>query len=78
MEHEAPGVPKAEEQSVEEAHAELTRFLDQQNDVVRSFRRGEVIDGTVVRVDKDELLVDIGSKSEGIIPSRVMQVRKVI
>src|SRR5678815_4872432 len=29
---------------------------------------GEVVHGTVVRVDKDEVLVDIGYKSEGVIP----------
>ena len=32
---------------------------------MRTLHRGDVIEGTVVRVDKDEVLVDIGSKSEG-------------
>lgn len=36
---------------------------------IRSLRRGEVIEGTIVRMTKDEILVDIGFKSEGIIPS---------
>jgi len=36
----------------------------------RSVRRGETIEGTVVRVDQDEVLVDIGLKSEGVIPAR--------
>jgi len=36
----------------------------------RSLRRGETIEGTVVRVDQDEVLIDIGLKSEGVIPSR--------
>jgi small subunit ribosomal protein S1 len=36
----------------------------------RSLRRGETVEGTIVRVDQDEVLVDIGLKSEGIIPSR--------
>src|SRR5947209_19083919 len=36
----------------------------------RSVRRGETVEGTVVRVDQDEVLVDIGLKSEGVIPSR--------
>src|SRR5947209_5551664 len=38
----------------------------------RSVRRGETVEGTVVRVDQDEVLVDIGLKSEGVIPSREM------
>ncbi|GAC1324911.1 MAG: hypothetical protein NVSMB22_14210 [Chloroflexota bacterium] len=36
----------------------------------RSLRRGETVEGTVVRVDADEVLVDVGLKSEGVIPAR--------
>lgn len=31
---------------------------------------GDVIDGTIMRKDRDEMLVDIGSKSEGVISAR--------
>jgi small subunit ribosomal protein S1 len=34
-----------------------------------SLRRGDVVDGVVVRVDRDEVLVDIGLKSEAVIPA---------
>lgn len=37
---------------------------------MRSLHRGDVIEGTVVRVDRDEVLVDIGFKSEGVIPAQ--------
>ncbi|MDX6639903.1 MAG: small subunit ribosomal protein, partial [Solirubrobacteraceae bacterium] len=33
------------------------------------FEEGEVVSGRVVRIDNDEVLVDIGYKSEGVIPS---------
>src|SRR5919106_256582 len=33
-----------------------------------SFDEGDVVSGKVVRIDKDEVLVDIGYKSEGVIP----------
>jgi small subunit ribosomal protein S1 len=36
----------------------------------RTLKYGDVIDGTVMHVDRDEILVDIGSKSEGVIPAR--------
>lgn len=36
----------------------------------RRLRRGETVEGTIVRVDPDEVLVDIGLKSEGVIPAR--------
>src|SRR5205809_1483449 len=40
------------------------------------FEEGEVVTGRVVRIDNDEVLVDIGYKSEGVIPSGELSVRK--
>jgi len=37
---------------------------------IRSFKHGDVVEGTVVRIDKDEILVDIGAKSEGVVSNR--------
>ena len=39
---------------------------------------GEVVRGTVVRVDKDEVLVDIGYKSEGVIPVNELSIRRSV
>ena len=39
---------------------------------------GEVVHGTVVRVDKDEVLVDIGYKSEGVIPVSELSIRRSV
>ncbi|MDQ3889356.1 MAG: 30S ribosomal protein S1 [Actinomycetota bacterium] len=39
---------------------------------------GEVVTGTVVRVDKDEVLVDIGYKSEGVIPVSELSIRRAV
>ncbi|GIU83362.1 MAG: 30S ribosomal protein S1 [Acidimicrobiales bacterium] len=36
---------------------------------------GQIVEGTVVRVDADEVLVDIGYKSEGVIPARELSIR---
>src|SRR6185436_18690830 len=36
---------------------------------------GQVVNGTVVKIDKDEVLLDIGYKSEGVIPSRELSIR---
>ena len=36
---------------------------------------GQLVEGTVVRVDKDEVLLDIGYKSEGVIPPRELSIR---
>src|SRR6187431_3344839 len=41
-----------------------------------TINEGEVVHGTVVRVDKDEVLVDIGYKSEGVIPVSELSIRR--
>jgi small subunit ribosomal protein S1 len=43
-----------------------------------SFEEGDVVNGKVVRIDKDEVLVDIGYKSEGVIPSTELSIRKSV
>ncbi|HEX5711687.1 MAG TPA: 30S ribosomal protein S1 [Solirubrobacterales bacterium] len=43
-----------------------------------SFEEGDVVNGKVVRIDKDEVLVDIGYKSEGVIPSNELSIRKSV
>ena len=42
---------------------------------VFEFKEGDIVAGTVVRVDPDEVLVDIGFKSEGVIPSKELSIR---
>jgi small subunit ribosomal protein S1 len=36
---------------------------------------GQIVEGTVVKVDRDEVLLDIGYKSEGVIPARELSIR---
>jgi len=43
-----------------------------------SFDEGDVVKGKVVRIDMDEVLVDIGYKSEGVIPSTELSIRKSV
>ena len=42
---------------------------------VFEFKEGDIVGGTVVRVDPDEVLVDIGYKAEGVIPSHELSIR---
>ncbi|MEI2699225.1 MAG: 30S ribosomal protein S1 [Microthrixaceae bacterium] len=39
---------------------------------------GQLVSGTVVKVDRDEVLLDIGYKSEGVIPSRELSIRNEV
>lgn len=43
-----------------------------------SFEEGDVVTGTVVRIDRDEVLLDIGYKSEGVIPASELSIRKSV
>ena len=43
-----------------------------------NFDEGDVVSGRVVRIDNDEVLVDIGYKSEGVIPSAELSIRKSV
>ena len=40
-----------------------------------NFDDGDIVKGTVVKIDKDEVLLDIGYKAEGVIPSRELSIR---
>jgi small subunit ribosomal protein S1 len=42
------------------------------------FSEGDVVSGLVVRIDKDEILVDIGYKSEGVIPVSELSIRRSV
>ncbi len=45
---------------------------------IKPFEEGDVVHGEVVRIDKDEVLVDIGYKSEGVIPASELSIRKSV
>ena len=48
----------------------MEELLNEQEGEIRSLKHGDVVEGTVVRIDKDEMLVDIGAKSEGVVSNR--------
>jgi predicted RNA-binding protein with RPS1 domain len=48
----------------------MAELLAEQDADIKSFKHGDVVEGTVVRIDKDEILVDIGAKSEGVVSNR--------
>jgi small subunit ribosomal protein S1 len=48
----------------------MEQFLNDPTHDYKSLKYGDVMDGVIMHLDRDEILVDIGSKSEGIVPSR--------
>jgi len=61
---------KDDEAADEVGRSLMEQLLADPSHDYRTLKYGDVIDGTVMHVDRDEILVDIGSKSEGVIPAR--------
>ncbi len=47
---------------------EFTTLADMYDSTIKDIREGEIVTGTVMGVSKDDVIVDVGFKSEGIIP----------
>jgi small subunit ribosomal protein S1 len=52
---------------------EMGRLIDA---TITEFDEGDLVTGTVVKIEHDEVLLDIGFKSEGVIPARELSIRK--
>jgi small subunit ribosomal protein S1 len=50
-------------------------FLAAIDQTIKYFNDGDIVDGTIVKVDRDEVLLDIGYKTEGVIPSRELSIK---
>ena len=50
-------------------------FLAAIEGTIKNFNDGDLVTGIVVQVDRDEVLLDIGYKTEGVIPSRELSIR---
>ena len=51
-------------------------FIKAVDSTIKNFDDGDLVEGTVVKVDHDEVLLDIGYKTEGVIPSRELSIKK--
>jgi len=54
----------------------MAELLDNPDNEVKSLKHGDVVEGTVVRIDPDEILVDFGGKSEGVVSNRELVNRR--
>src|SRR6059058_4635465 len=82
MANETINDPRLDEQSLEEGvwtrDPETGELIPDYESTFPTINEGEVVNGTVVRVDKDEVLVDIGYKSEGVIPVSELSIRRSV
>src|SRR5438046_302750 len=54
------------------------RIVPNYDATIVPFEEGDVVTGKVVRIDRDEVLIDIGYKSEGVIPNHELSIRKSV
>ena len=50
-------------------------FLAAIDQTIKYFNDGDIVEGTIVKVDRDEVLLDIGYKTEGVIPARELSIK---
>lgn len=70
---DAPKIVEGSEGYLIEVDGEVIPNYDM---TLTNFSEGDIVTGNVVRIDKDEVLVDIGYKSEGVIPVNELSIRK--
>jgi small subunit ribosomal protein S1 len=71
---EATTTPATPQVAVNDVGSEEA-FLAAIDETIKYFNDGDIVDGVVVKVDRDEVLLDIGYKTEGVIPSRELSIK---
>jgi small subunit ribosomal protein S1 len=72
-EEETTAVQQTEQASVQDEAQHPMESLLSANYDFQALRRGQVVEGYIVQVRPDEILVDVGSKSEGVIHGRELE-----
>lgn len=66
-------LPSSEESVETDQEFDMAQLLDEAESNYQTLHRGEVVDGVIMKVDRDGLLVNVGQKTEGVVPSREMR-----
>ncbi|GAA4838362.1 30S ribosomal protein S1 [Garicola koreensis] len=67
----APGAPQVAVNDIGTAE----EFMAAVDETMKYFEDGDMVEGSIVKVDRDEVLLDIGYKTEGVIPSRELSIK---
>ncbi|HLV55969.1 MAG TPA: S1 RNA-binding domain-containing protein, partial [Actinotalea caeni] len=70
----APSTTAAPQVAVNDIGSEED-FLAAVDATIKYFNDGDIVEGTIVKVDRDEVLLDIGYKTEGVILSRELSIK---
>jgi small subunit ribosomal protein S1 len=70
----SPSTPKSPTIAVNDVGTS-EEFLAAVDATIKNFDDGDLVTGVIVKVDRDEVLLDIGYKTEGVIPARELSIR---
>jgi len=70
VEAEGNALPTVE--TAQSDRALMEQYLEDPANDYYNLQYGDIVDGVIMQLDRDEILVDIGSKAEGIVPSKEM------
>ncbi len=71
----APGGQASAPQVAVNDIGDADAFLAAIDGTIKYFNDGDIVEGVIVKVDRDEVLLDIGYKTEGVIPSRELSIK---
>jgi small subunit ribosomal protein S1 len=64
------GSPSPSGADTDSSETDMAKLLEESTHSPRSLKRGDVVEGVIVRIDPEEILVDIGLKSEGVLSTK--------
>ncbi len=62
-----------EEKKLSKEQVALSEYLEKLVDPPRTFKRGEIVKGNVLRIEKNEMLVDVGGRTEGVVHGKELK-----
>ncbi|MDQ4058251.1 MAG: 30S ribosomal protein S1 [Actinomycetota bacterium] len=68
-------MPASNDITVNDVGSDIQDLIAAIDATIKPFSDGDLVSGTIVKIDKEEVLVDIGYKSEGVIPARELSLR---
>jgi small subunit ribosomal protein S1 len=68
-------MPQSNEITTNDVGSRIEDLVEAIDATIKPFSDGDLVSGTIVKIDKEEVLVDIGYKSEGVIPARELSIR---
>ena len=70
------GIDSQTEETVAQADLTPEELIKAIEESLKDFKDGDLVEGVVVKIDRDEVLLDIGYKSEGVIPVKELSIRQ--